>query len=240
MPFHTDSDTASAAARGSAPISPAEAASEKRTATGIERAILFIDGSNWYHSLKRIGVSSKLDYRALASRLVEHRLWVATHYYVGRVTGNLRWMRDQDRFLRFLRDAGIFVHLGRIQRNPMSAHFAREKGRIVRLLQQHETAAPSSVGDAIRHLSELDSPQYVEKEVDTRMAVDLVRLAYRNEYDVAYILSADSDFIPAVEAVRELGKTVFAASPARATPLAAAVDTYIPLRRDWFEGLGAG
>ena len=141
--------------------------------------------------------------------------------------------------MRFLRDAGVVVHLGRIQRNPMSPHFARERNRIVRLLQQHEAVVPSSVRDAIRNLSAMDSPQYVEKEVDTRMAVDLVRLAYRNEYDVAYILSADSDFIPAVEAVRELGKTVFAASPARATPLAAEVDTYIPLRRKWFEGLGA-
>lgn len=204
-----------------------------------QRATLFIDGSNWYHSLKRIEVSSRLDYRTLASRLVGDRLWVETHYYVGRVKGNLRWMRDQDRFLRFLGNAGVFVHLGRIQRNPMSAHFAREKNRIVRLLLEHETEVPSSVREAIRHLSNMDSPQYVEKEVDTRMAVDLVRLAYRHEYDVAYVLSADSDFIPAVEAVRELGKTVFAASPARATPLAAAVDTYIPLRREWFEGLGA-
>lgn len=122
----------------------------------------------------------------------------------------------------------------------MSTPFERERNRLVRILSEYEDEVPRPVREAIRQLSSLDSPQYVEKEVDTRISVDLVRMAFRDEYDAAYLLSADSDFIPAVEAVQELGKTVFAASPAKAKQLAAAVDTFIPLRRGWFEGLGAG
>lgn len=227
MPSDRDSD----APRATRQVAGREAASAPAPATRRERAAVFIDGNNWYHALKRIEVSTKLDYRAVTAKLIRNREWVDTRYYVGRVSGNLGRMRDQQRFLRFLRDQGASVYLGRVQRNPMSTPFERERNRLVRILSEHENEVPPPVRRAIRQLSNLDSPQYVEKEVDTRISVDLVRMAYRDEYDAAYILSADSDFIPAVEAVRELGKTVFAVSPAQGKQLAAAVDTYIPLPR---------
>jgi uncharacterized LabA/DUF88 family protein len=59
-------------------------------------------------------------------------------------------------------------------------------------------------------------------------------MAERDEFDSAYILSADGDFTPAVRAVRAHNKKVYAASPARGAKLASAVNTYIPLRATWF------
>lgn len=39
-----------------------------------QRAVLFIDGNNWYFALKEIGVrSSALDYRRVARKLVQER-----------------------------------------------------------------------------------------------------------------------------------------------------------------------
>ena len=240
MPFPLDADAVPASPIGGKPVPVREDGPSGELAASGQRAAIFIDGNNWYHGLRRIEVSTKLDYRAVAAKLIRNREWVGTRYYVGCVSGDLRRIRDQQRFLRFLHDQGVSVYLGRVQRNPMSTPFERERDRLVRILSEYEDEVPGPVREAIRRLSNLDSPQYVEKEVDTRISVDLVRMAFRDEYDAAYILSADSDFIPAVEAVRELGKTVFAASPAKAKQLAAAVDTYIPLRRGWFEGLGAG
>ena len=40
------------------------------------------------------------------------------------------------------------------------------------------------------------------------MAVDLVKGAYKNFYDVAIVVSGDGDFVPAVKAVREEKKIV--------------------------------
>ena len=80
-------------------------------------------------------------------------------------------------------------------------------------------------------------PYYVEKQVDVRIAVDLVIKAYQDEYDVAYLLSADGDFVPAVKEVRRVGKKVFAASTIQGAQLARAVDTFIPLPDKWFVGL---
>jgi uncharacterized LabA/DUF88 family protein len=74
----------------------------------------------------------------------------------------------------------------------------------------------------------------VEKAVDVMLAVDMVVMAERDQYDAAYLLSADGDFTPAVAAVRAHGKKVYGVSPAHGAQLAAAVDTFINLKREWF------
>ena len=110
-----------------------------------ERAVLFIDGSNFYHAARGVGVAAgNLDYRTLARRLILDRELTGIRYYAGRVQGM---------------------------------------------------------------------------------------------YDVAYLLSADSDLVPAVEVVRSRGKKVFAASPAFGHELEKVVDAFISLRRGWFSGL---
>ena len=51
------------------------------------RAILFIDGNNWYHGLKSLGITEqgRLDYGKISTKVVRHRDWISTRYYVGRV-----------------------------------------------------------------------------------------------------------------------------------------------------------
>lgn len=53
-----------------------------------------------------------------------------------------------------------------------------------------------------------------EKGVDTRMATDLISLAWSDGYDVAVIVSADRDFVPVADFLQSKGiKTVHAAFP---------------------------
>ena len=47
-----------------------------------------------------------------------------------------------------------------------------------------------------------------QKGVDVLLATDLVHLAHTNAYDVAIILSGDTDLVEAVKLVKSLGKTV--------------------------------
>lgn len=49
---------------------------------------------------------------------------------------------------------------------------------------------------------------YHEKGVDVKIAIDLVIGACRDEFDVAIVLSSDSDLVPAVAEVRSSGKRV--------------------------------
>ena len=74
----------------------------------------------------------------------------------------------------------------------------------------------------------------VEKAVDVMLSVDMVIQAERDQYDAAYLLSADGDFTPAVQAVKQLGKKVYVVSATHGAQLAASADTFIRLDRNWF------
>lgn len=45
-----------------------------------------------------------------------------------------------------------------------------------------------------------------EKGVDVKIAVDLLVGAYDNLYDVAILISSDSDLVPVIKKVKQLGK----------------------------------
>ena len=49
---------------------------------------------------------------------------------------------------------------------------------------------------------------YEVKEDDIYLAVDMVKLACQDAYDMAILVSSDGDFVPAVKAVQETGKKV--------------------------------
>lgn len=49
---------------------------------------------------------------------------------------------------------------------------------------------------------------YHEKGVDVRIATDIVRGALKNEYDICYLVSSDSDLVPAIEDAMEAGKII--------------------------------
>jgi len=53
----------------------------------------------------------------------------------------------------------------------------------------------------------------VEKGVDVRLAVDMVRMGHLGIYDTAILVSGDGDFADAVQAVKDMGKHVECAFP---------------------------
>ena len=86
-------------------------------------------------------------------------------------------------------------------------------GRLKKLLVANRADLKVFVVNEMESLCEISFPQYTEKRVDVSIAVDMVRMAYEDKYDVAYPLSADGDFVPIVEAVRLRWKKVFVALP---------------------------
>lgn len=47
-----------------------------------------------------------------------------------------------------------------------------------------------------------------EKGVDVQIAVDIVRGAIKNEYDIFYLVSSDTDLLPAIQTAKDEGKKV--------------------------------
>lgn len=61
-----------------------------------------------------------------------------------------------------------------------------------------------SLGKIIRH----PDKTYHEKGVDVKLAVEMIKFARQDKYDIAYLLSSDTDLVPAVKEVHFFGKEV--------------------------------
>ena len=48
-----------------------------------------------------------------------------------------------------------------------------------------------------------------EKEVDVKLAVDIVDFAHRNKYQAIYLFSGDADFLQALFSIKSLNKEIF-------------------------------
>lgn len=202
------------------------------------RAILFVDGNNWYHGLKDAGVENQadLDHRKIAQKLVGPREWTATRYYIGQVqqVGNVQLYADQRRFLAGLQaaDRRISVHLGRLETRNVRNDCAVE-------LHEYLSKIPIRIDAAVfkdlmalasRHRS---AKVMVEKAIDVMLAVDLVTMAQADAYDTAYILSADGDYTHAATFVRALNKKVYAVAASSGAQLAAVVNSFIRVDKAW-------
>ena len=176
-----------------------------------DRAILFVDGNNWYHSLRQIGLRDlgRLDYSSISAKLVGPREWLETRYYIGRVkqTGDTTLYAAQRRFLAKLSatDHRITYHLGRLETRTVKNEAAEEiKRYLSNLAVRIDTRVYHELLDIAQEYSV--SEVMVEKAVDVMLAVDMVVMAERDQYDAAYLLSADGDYTPAVSAVKSLNR----------------------------------
>lgn len=205
-----------------------------------DRAVFFVDGNNWYHSLGQAGLEDRgrLKYPRIFEKLSAPRTWKESRYYIPDVgiMGSPALLNEQRDFLAQLRaqDKRITVHMGRLEQRSEDNEAAKE---LLRYLGNLKTRIPTNIFHDLLRIGKSHAPAqiYVEKAVDVQIAVDMVMLAVASEFDTAYLLSADGDFTPAVEAVQKLGKKVFAVSPSPGAKLAACVSAFIRLKPDWFD-----
>ncbi len=202
------------------------------------RSVFYIDGSNWFHGLVRVGLQRTLalDYKKISEKLAgPGRQWVGTRYYVGRLSSTSPDYANQRKLESQLSatDKRISMHFGRLEPHQVENEAAKEILTYVYGLSMKIDAVTfrELVDIAKKHRK---TTVWKEKAVDVQLAIDMVVMANRDEYDVAYLLSADGDFTGAVNYVRSVGKTVFAASAQSGAQLAAVVNKFIPLDRDWF------
>ncbi len=212
---------------------------------GPTRAILFVDGSNWYHGCKAIGLRGigHTNFFKVAHKLLGPRDRIATRYYVGRVpsTGNLDLARQQQAFLGYQQslDRRFSIHFGRIETRPLENFAAKELRRyLAELPVRIDPVVYAKLSDIANRYAVVDV--MVEKAVDVQIATDMVLMAERDEYDCAYLLSADGDLTPAVEFVRKKGKKVYVVSASSGARLAAACDSFIRLNLAWFDDVMGG
>lgn len=97
---------------------------------------------------------------------------------------------------------GYFIGVVRVKGNdPKSLELRKNQQRLFSFLRNR--------GFIIRQGYLLENNgKYHEKGVDVQLATDLLIGAYEDKYDVAIILSSDTDMLPAIRKIKSLGKRI--------------------------------
>ena len=140
----------------------------------LERVMIFIDGSNLYHSLKDNFHRTDIDIGGFCQKLLEKRRLIRIYYYnaiVGLKQEPERY-RSQQQFFN------------NVQQVP---YLEMRLGRLV-----YTAAWPSS-------------PPY-EKGIDIMLTTDLLTHSFKQNYDIAILVAGDSDYVGAIQQVKNNGQ----------------------------------
>jgi uncharacterized LabA/DUF88 family protein len=176
------------------------------------RVVAYVDGFNLYHGLKAVYGRRYhwLDLQALVRSLLRPgQELLEVQYFTARVRDNPDAELRQARYLEAL----------------------MSHSRRVRLIEGHFQDKPRvCMNCGARWMV------YEEKETDVNIAIAMFEDAVLDAYDVAVLVSGDSDLRPVVAAVKSLrtGKRIIAAFPPRrhSKDLANAVDGYVSIGQD--------
>ena len=153
-----------------------------------ERVIAYIDGFNLYHAIDGLNLPHLkwTDLRALARSFLRNGQTLDTvKYYTAFAT----WLPDayarHREYVAALRASGVDVLLSEFRDRPSECYRCGHRW--------------------IRH---------EEKRTDVQMAVDIVGDCLEDQFDLALVITADSDLSPAISRVRaSLGKRLLMIAP---------------------------
>lgn len=143
------------------------------------RTAVFIDGGNFYRRLKESKIRN-------IGRFDVHKLISEITYgtelvYAGYYVGQIRCEKNNPKsFILDAKQQKWFSHL--------KSNFSQ-----IKIIKGY-----------IQNFNGI----YREKGVDVRLALDLYKLAVDGTYDKAFLISSDTDLIPAIQMVQDLGKQV--------------------------------
>ena len=155
----------------------------------MERVIVYVDGFNLYFGMMEAGFSycRWLNVRALAQNLLKNnQQLIEVKYFTARVSNNPDKQKRQSTYLDALYNERVKIIYGQYQNNNLECHRCG-----------HIWMAAN------------------EKMTDVNIATNILVDAYQDKYDMAMLISGDSDLVPPIKAVHEHfpAKRVFVAFP---------------------------
>src|SRR5713226_9232611 len=157
-----------------------------------DRAILYVDGNNWYHFVadkqQGLGIVNSFDlsYAKISAKLVGPREWRGTRYYIGALKQdwNPKDYANQRAFLAMIQkdDPRISVHLGRLERRAQDNPLVDP---LMRLVEDPKSGIPKpalmQVRALVKGFARVETLK--EKAVDVMLARDLLVGAMQDAYD---------------------------------------------------------
>ena len=178
--------------------------------------MIFVDGSNYYHSLKKAFNTTKVNFQKISDFLVKDDNLINIYFYVSpvqRQENSDKYSSQQKYFEKLKLVKRLELILGRLEHRKNLKMDKIKKDTQKLFLGIKPSLNPNQTKDFEELKLNIDDVlkygNKVEKGVDVNLAVDLVTLAFENKYDVAMIISNDGDFVPAVKKAQAYGKKVY-------------------------------
>lgn len=142
-----------------------------------ERVIVYVDGFNLYFGMKEADLDycRWLNLRTLVNNLLkDNQELIEIRYYTSRVSNNPEKQKRQTTYIEALETENVKIIYGQYQDGTEEC---RRCGNIWRTAK--------------------------EKMTDVNIATSIIIDAYKDRYDVAMLISGDSDLVPPIKAVHE-------------------------------------
>lgn len=154
-----------------------------------ERVVVYADGFNVYFGLLEAGFNNCkwLNISKLVNNLLRsNQELIEIKYFTSRVSNNPDKQKRQTTYIEALESVGIKIFYGNYQSDTTECRLC---GNIW--------------------------PTYHEKMTDVNIATQMLIDAYQDKYDMAMLISGDSDLVPPIKAIHELfnKKRIFVAFP---------------------------
>jgi uncharacterized LabA/DUF88 family protein len=146
--------------------------------------MIFIDGGYLRDGLRTIFGHDRVDFGALAIRLLQ--LTQRSSYLQGELVRTLYY------------DAIVDPAEEREEYQKQNAYFEK-----IRRQNFYEVK--------LARLIKTSDGTYRQKGVDVLLAIDMITKAYQGQYEIAVLLSGDDDLVEAVKVVKDAGKHVYGA-----------------------------
>lgn len=145
----------------------------------LDRVYFFIDGSNFYKGIVNEGLKG----------------WEATHIDLKSFCGSLL-IPDIHKLIR------IYYYDAPLRQNWNHKRYSIQQQFFQNLRSQENVEL---------RFGRLQGsyPNIKEKGLDVQLSVDLVRFAHNNSYDIGIIISADADYVPAIQLAKDMGKIIY-------------------------------
>lgn len=162
---------------------------ETTVLTKKERVVVYIDGFNLYFGMLDAGFDNCkwLNLKLLVENLLQsNQELIEVKYFTSSVSNNPDKQRRQITYIEALQAVGVKIYYGNYQSDKIEC---RRCGNVW--------------------------PTYNEKMTDVNIATQILIDAYQDKYDMAMLISGDSDLVPPMRAVHEIfkNKRVFVAFP---------------------------
>lgn len=154
-----------------------------------EKVIAYIDGFNLYFGMMEAGYKEYrwLDVLKLVKNFMKpNQVLVSVKYFTSRVSNNPDKQKRQTTYIEALESVGVKIYYGHYQ----SGYIECQKCGNIR-------------------------PTYSEKMTDVNIATQMLLDVYKEEFDMAMLISGDSDLVPPIKGIHESfkNKRVFVAFP---------------------------